>query len=80
MYNHHRTPNSETPDCISVRMGGDLSTRFTPYGWRTARSRHPGGVNAGFADGSNHFISDAIDPAVWKSLATIGRGELPGNY
>jgi prepilin-type processing-associated H-X9-DG protein len=39
-------------------MGGDVSTRFTPYGWRTARSRHPGGVNVAFADASVHFIQD----------------------
>ena len=30
LYNHHRMPNSEVPDCISVVMGGGPSTRFTP--------------------------------------------------
>lgn len=80
MYNHYRPPNSETPDCISVQMAGDVSTRLTPYGWRTARSRHPGGVNAGFGDGSTRFIQDTVDLEVWRALSTIHGSELPGEY
>ncbi|MBN1852021.1 MAG: DUF1559 domain-containing protein [Pirellulales bacterium] len=80
MYNHYQTPNSDTPDCISVRMGGGISTRFTPYGWRAARSCHPGGVNAGFADGSTRFIQEGIAVDVWKALATIRGGEVPDAY
>jgi prepilin-type N-terminal cleavage/methylation domain-containing protein/prepilin-type processing-associated H-X9-DG protein len=33
-------------------------------------SRHPGGVNFVFADGSVHFIPDSIDPVVWHALGT----------
>ena len=80
LYNHYQTPNSEVPDCISVVMGGDPSTRFTPYGWRAARSHHPGGVNVAFADASLHFIQDSIDPKIWKALATIAGREQTGQY
>ena len=36
---------------------------------KAARSRHPGGVNVLFGDGSCHFVRDDIDPLVWKALA-----------
>lgn len=81
LYNHYWTPNSQTPDCIGVTIGGTPQTRYTPYGWRTARSLHPGGVNLLLADGGIQFISNDIEPATWKALATIRGGEsLPGDY
>lgn len=42
----------------------------------TARSYHPGGVNALLADGSVRFMSNAISPAVWRALGTISGGEV----
>ena len=51
---------------------------YTPYGWRTARSRHPGGVNLLLADGSLQFIADTIDAGVWTALSTIAGGEAVG--
>lgn len=47
--------------------------------WHAA-SFHPGGVNVLFADGSVHFISDTIDLATWKALATIRGGEVTGGF
>jgi prepilin-type N-terminal cleavage/methylation domain-containing protein/prepilin-type processing-associated H-X9-DG protein len=45
------------------------STGFENLGWPSwqaqARSRHTGGVNACFADGSVRFISNYIDQPVW---------------
>ncbi len=41
-----------------------------------ARSQHPGGVVTGWADGSVHFISDAIDLAIWQAMASIAGGEV----
>jgi prepilin-type processing-associated H-X9-DG protein len=39
-------------------------------------SRHPGGVNMLFADGSVHFLKSSINPASWRALATRGLGEV----
>jgi len=41
-----------------------------------ARSSHPGGVNVAMADGSVHFLTNGIDLALWRSLATRGGREL----
>jgi prepilin-type processing-associated H-X9-DG protein len=49
---------------------------YAGYGWRAARSRHPGGVNVLMADGSGQFVEDGVDPAVWKALATRAGGEV----
>lgn len=57
-----------------------------PYGANTAtsRSRHPGGVNVVFCDGSVHFIGDSIEshvpstntdpPGAWQRLGWIADG------
>lgn len=39
-------------------------------------SRHPGGINALFADGSVRFIKSAINPIPWRALATRAGGEV----
>jgi prepilin-type N-terminal cleavage/methylation domain-containing protein len=75
LYNHRATPNSTTPDCIGVQIGGDVKTRYTPYGWRTARSSHAGGVNLVRADGSLQFVSDEVAAEVWRAPSTIAGDE-----
>jgi prepilin-type N-terminal cleavage/methylation domain-containing protein/prepilin-type processing-associated H-X9-DG protein len=75
LYNHRMTPNSATPDCMGVTIGGTVQTRYTPYGWRTARSRHAGGVNVSFADGSLRFVSDSVDLTAWQALSTVAGNE-----
>lgn len=71
LYNHYLPPNSATPDCMGVVALGDASQRFRPYGWRTARSRHPGGTNLLLADGAVQFVDEAIDVQIWQALSTI---------
>ncbi len=39
-------------------------------------SRHPGGANFLFADGSVHFLKDSINVRAWRSLATRNLGEV----
>jgi prepilin-type N-terminal cleavage/methylation domain-containing protein/prepilin-type processing-associated H-X9-DG protein len=45
-------------------------------GFAGAKSRHPGGLNSLFGDGSVRFIKDAVDPMIWVGLNTICAGEV----
>jgi prepilin-type N-terminal cleavage/methylation domain-containing protein len=78
LYNHYYGPNSSMPDCMGVQLGGGVQMQFTPYGWRTARSAHRGGVNVMSAEGSLQFIADSIDLEVWRALSTIAGHEAAG--
>ena len=42
----------------------------------TARSYHPGGVNALFGDGSVKFTKSTINGLVWRDLGTVAGGEV----
>ena len=42
--------------------------------YASPRSRHSGGVNALYCDGSVHFIQDNIDMATWQHLGWIADG------
>ncbi|HEY2154877.1 MAG TPA: DUF1559 domain-containing protein [Isosphaeraceae bacterium] len=42
----------------------------------SASSRHPGGVNTLFADGSVKFIKNTVDASTWRALGTIAGGEV----
>jgi prepilin-type N-terminal cleavage/methylation domain-containing protein/prepilin-type processing-associated H-X9-DG protein len=41
-----------------------------------SRSRHPGGINALFGDGSVHFIKNSINQLTWVQLGSIAGGEV----
>jgi prepilin-type N-terminal cleavage/methylation domain-containing protein/prepilin-type processing-associated H-X9-DG protein len=60
--------------------GGMLPCTVVPYPfldmYSASRSRHPGGVNTGFGDGSVHFVKNSINPVVWIGLNTIQGGEV----
>jgi hypothetical protein len=68
-YNHVFTPNK--PSCL---LGGTNDYQSPVV--VTATSRHAGGVNLATADGAVHFITDQVDPAIWKALGTISGGEM----
>ena len=72
LYNHYYLPNQDMPDCLGSGLGGGVQTEFIDYGWRTARSRHPGGVNLVMADGSVSFIDNGITLPVWQAMASRG--------
>jgi prepilin-type N-terminal cleavage/methylation domain-containing protein/prepilin-type processing-associated H-X9-DG protein len=63
------TPNIPIPDIT----GG--SAKIT-----AARSRHSGGVNACFCDGSVRFVGDSIDRTSWHALWTRAGGEISPDY
>ena len=41
-----------------------------------SRSRHPGGVNTLFGDGSVHFMKNSINPLTWVQLGSMASGEV----
>jgi prepilin-type N-terminal cleavage/methylation domain-containing protein/prepilin-type processing-associated H-X9-DG protein len=65
-------PNGHSKGCNATYTGPSSAL---PYAW-VFGSRHPGGLNMGFADGSVHFIKNSINPTTWWSLATIANGEV----
>ena len=82
----HSTPNSSVPDRLwfcdpAVNNLPELNLPCaTGLGSGTdnhasARSYHPGGVNAMMGDGSVHFVQDFIDLSTWQSMAWIEDGE-----
>ncbi|QEG35778.1 DUF1559 domain-containing protein [Bythopirellula goksoeyrii] len=73
------TPNTSAPDIIK---GGWYRPNIDPSmpaaaGSRqiyAARSRHSGGVNAAYCDGSVHFIADTIALIPWKEMGSMNGG------
>jgi prepilin-type N-terminal cleavage/methylation domain-containing protein/prepilin-type processing-associated H-X9-DG protein len=65
--------------CVS-EPGIGLPCLDIPYpfldAYAASRSRHPGGVNAAFGDGSVRFVKNSINPAVWIGLNSIAGGEV----
>jgi prepilin-type N-terminal cleavage/methylation domain-containing protein/prepilin-type processing-associated H-X9-DG protein len=77
-YNHYYLPNSSTFDCItSVTVDPTIPPQrlYSAYGWRAARSAHPGGVHVLMADGSGDFVRDDIDEAPWRAMSTTAGAE-----
>jgi prepilin-type N-terminal cleavage/methylation domain-containing protein/prepilin-type processing-associated H-X9-DG protein len=70
------TPNSgiDTMYCTVNNDPMAPCSNGTP-GIASARSRHRGGVNALFCDGSVHFITNAIDTASWQALGTMNSND-----
>jgi prepilin-type processing-associated H-X9-DG protein len=86
-YNHVNTPNSSAGDALSTASYDrcvhlpnmpcspqDTSTLFTTS-HAAARSNHTGGVNVVYGDGHVSFVSDDIDLAPWRAIASIDGGE-----
>jgi prepilin-type N-terminal cleavage/methylation domain-containing protein/prepilin-type processing-associated H-X9-DG protein len=77
-------PNSKTndviPACSTAIAAGDprhcTQNQASGAVWASARSMHPGGVNATMTDGSVRFYTDNIDLAIWQALATRGYGDI----
>jgi prepilin-type processing-associated H-X9-DG protein len=54
----------------------EYDTGYQPNGALSASSRHPGGVNVLFCDGSVRFIKSTVSPPTWWALASISGGEI----
>jgi prepilin-type N-terminal cleavage/methylation domain-containing protein/prepilin-type processing-associated H-X9-DG protein len=61
---------------IGTKEGMGCSNSSSAFGMTAqARSRHPGGVNACFADGHLKFISDTISQLTWVQLQSTNDGQ-----
>src|SRR5262249_16712015 len=76
-------PNTAAPDkssyCIPLLPVAPCTVTATNV-MQSARSYHPGGVNALVADASVRFISNNVDPSTYLNLGTRAGGEVTGNY
>lgn len=52
-------------------VNGSTTTRQN-----TARSRHSGGVNVAYADGSIRFVSNSINVVAWQAMGSMDAGEV----
>jgi prepilin-type processing-associated H-X9-DG protein len=63
---------------IGAKQRIGCSTGFANLGWPSwqsqARSRHPGGVNACFADGSVRWVSDYVYQSTWFYMLSANDG------
>jgi len=72
-YSHTQTPNRRSCWYTDIGSGGGAAQAANML---AASSRHPGGVNTAFADGSVRFIKDSVNPTTWQALATPKGGEV----
>jgi len=65
-----------TPTDGSLPWGSaDWQNRFS-YASKGAKSKHPGGANFCFADGSVHFLKNSISLATYCALGSRAGGEV----
>jgi len=84
------TPNA-TQDYLGAAVGGDQLNFCTNdpdhklpcvggvsdnNGFAGARSRHAGGINTLWGDGSVHFVKNSIDAQIWIAINSIQAGEI----
>jgi prepilin-type N-terminal cleavage/methylation domain-containing protein/prepilin-type processing-associated H-X9-DG protein len=87
-------PNSRAPDLLIDYPGfcpsdGSMNhpelnlpctQAATDDNYASPRSRHPGGINALFCDGSVRFVKDGIDTRTWRNLGWISDGGITDGY
>jgi prepilin-type N-terminal cleavage/methylation domain-containing protein/prepilin-type processing-associated H-X9-DG protein len=78
------TPNSGVDEmtgwCVNDVVN-KLPCLSTANGKIAARSKHTGGVNVGFCDGSIRFVSNSIPLVTWQALSTMNGSEVfDSNY
>jgi prepilin-type processing-associated H-X9-DG protein len=77
-YETINTPNAGVDNMLCAEDPNNPSPcadDFSGTSYQSARSRHLGGVNVLFGDGSVHFIADRISISTWRALGTIAGGE-----
>lgn len=76
------TPNTTVAD-VSPFVPNPIDPSDPPYtsvgsanSHKAARSRHAGGVNVAFADGSVRMVQDDITPVVWQAMGSMNGEEV----
>lgn len=73
------TPNSgvDSTFCLGAEPNYPAPCMIVgSFTYVSSRSRHPGGVQVVFGDGSVHFIADEIAVTAWQALGSMAGGEL----
>ncbi|WP_406698522.1 DUF1559 domain-containing protein [Singulisphaera sp. Ch08] len=81
MFMAYTTPNSKIPDQLAYcappeKVSGNPPCNTNEPKFNASRSRHSGGVNAVFGDGSARFVKDSVNLNVWRALSTPNGGEV----
>lgn len=75
-------PNTTVPDwlplCTNAQPRAPCISGAGGNQFMSARSHHPGGVNAVLADGATRFVSDDVDFTVWQAAGSRN-GREPTN-
>lgn len=73
-YNHVDVPNKHT--CAGTGFPGNMANMPMQV---PPSSRHPGGVNVLFGDGTVRFVKDTVSPPIWRALGTRNGSEVVGS-
>jgi prepilin-type N-terminal cleavage/methylation domain-containing protein/prepilin-type processing-associated H-X9-DG protein len=73
-YTHTMPPNSPLYDCGTAADTTALNNFSRTH--LAARSYHPGGINAGMADGSVRFFKNSVNLLTWNGLGTRAGAEV----
>lgn len=83
-FSGYRVPNSREMDWMQSQGYCNTTTGMNPpcrggingRVFISARSKHPGGVNVGMADGSVKFIKDSVNKMTFRALSTTKGAEV----
>lgn len=74
----------EGPPTLCLTNLGEPADRRTPNNpfehVEDASSRHTGGINALFGDGSVRFVRNSINPVAWSAMGTRSGSEVVGDF
>jgi prepilin-type N-terminal cleavage/methylation domain-containing protein/prepilin-type processing-associated H-X9-DG protein len=65
------------PPCATATAGLSSGGVYTGLGMvNNPRSKHPGGVNTGMADGSVRFVKNSVNVLIFRALSSTKGGEI----
>ena len=76
------TPNTGTdvtPYCLNNGINPPCTTTGSGYSYKSARSKHTGGVNVLLGDGGVRFVPNSISLTTWRAVGTMNGNEVVSN-